>query len=406
MSDEDAATLPDSTDVAVVGGGVMGTSIAYFLARESDRSVTLLERDGLAAGSTGDSSAILRHHYGDEEIYTDMAWWSHEFFRSFDDEVGARIAYEGSPLVRFADEGTPGGEYARDGYEALSNRDIPVSVHRGEAIVEEYPMYRGASEFDIAVSDDSAAYSDGSDVALGFARGASEHGVDVVTGVAVTEFRTEDGEVTGLRTEAGTVDCDDVVVAAGPWTPRLAETVGVDVPIRPVREQIVLLDPPTDYAETYPSLTPTTSLPDGEWYIRPDFGDGVLVATHRYAEEVDPDDYDDEPDEETMLELVENLEEVIPELADAGIKGTYCGVYSTTPDHDFVIDEAGPEGCYWACGFSGHGFKHAPAVGSLVSGLVRGEEPTLGDVEIDLEYFSLDRFADDPAGNGLPDDYI
>ncbi|EMA27461.1 NAD(P)/FAD-dependent oxidoreductase [Halobiforma nitratireducens] len=398
--------LPDRTDTVVVGGGVMGTSIAYFLARAGDRSVTLLERDTLAAGSTGDSSAILRHHYGDETIYTDMAWWSHDFFRSFEQEVGPRIAYEGSPLVRFADEGTPGGAYARDGYDALAERGIPVSMQEGDAIVEEYPMYDGASEFDLAVSDDTAAYSDGSDAALGFARGAGEHGADIVTGVSVTGIRTHNGDVTGVDTDSGPLECDEVVVAAGPWTPQLAETVGVEIPIRPVREQIVLLDPPSDYAEAYPSLTPTTSLPDGEWYIRPDFGEGVLVATHRYVDEVDPDDYDEEPDEEMMLELVENLETVIPELADAGIKGTYCGVYSTTPDHDFVIDEAGPDGCYWACGFSGHGFKHAPAVGSLVTAVVRDEEPTLGDERIDLDYFALERFEEAPDGNGAPDDYI
>lgn len=396
----------ERTDVVVVGGGVMGTSIAYFLARDGDRSITLLERDQLAAGSTGDSSAILRHHYGDDGIYTDMAWWSHGIFRSFREEVGSEIAYEPSPLVRFAVDGTSGGQYARDGYEVLASRDIPVSIHEDDAIVERYPMYEGAGEFDVAVSDDAAAYSDGSDVALGFARGAGEHGADVVTGVGVEAIRTSNGEVTGVRTDDGVLECDVVVVAAGPWTPELAETVDVDVPITPVREQVVLLDPPTDYRESYPSLTPTTSLPGGEWYIRSDFGEGVLVATHRHEEETDPDTYDDVPDEESMLELVGKLESAIPGLADAGIKGTYCGVYSTTPDHDFVIDEAGPDGCYWACGFSGHGFKHAPAVGSLTARLVRGEEPVLGDVEIDLDYFSLARFDDDPDGNGLPEDYI
>ena len=174
------------------------------------------------------------------------------------------------------------------------------------------------------------------------------------------------------------------------------------MPITPTREQVLLLEPSETYAEAYPSLTPTTGLPGGEWYIRPDFGGGVLVATHRYTEKTDPDSYDDTPDRETVLELVDRIAEAIPELADAGVMGKYCGVYATTPDHDFVIDQAGPDGCYLACGFSGHGFKHAPAVGRIVTDLV-----IEGATEfVDAGYFSLDRFEDDPAGHGRPDDNI
>ena len=396
------STLPARTDVAVVGGGVMGTAIAFFLARDSDREVTLLERDHLAAGSTGDSSAILRHHYGDETIYTDTAWWCHEFFRNFEEETGAKLAYEPSPLVRFAIEGTPGGEYARAGYEALAKRDIPVSKYVEEELPERYPMYETASTFDFAISDDEAAYADGTDAAMGFARGARDHGARIETGVTVESIEVEGDSVVALETSAGRLPCEAVVIAAGPWTSNLAETVGVEVPITTTREQVVILEPPTSYLEDYPSRTPTTGLPGGEWYVRPDGQDGILVATHRYTEEIDPDRYDDTLDEETIIELADALAENVPQLRDAGIMGQYCGVYSVTPDHDFVIDQAGPDGCYLACGFSGHGFKHAPAVGRLMTDLVLRGESNL----VDLEYFSLDRFEDDPEGHGRPADNI
>jgi glycine/D-amino acid oxidase-like deaminating enzyme len=174
------------------------------------------------------------------------------------------------------------------------------------------------------------------------------------------------------------------------------------VPITPTREQVVVLDPPEEYVERYPDLTPTTSMPGGEWYLRPDFGEGVLVATHYYREAVDPDDYDDSPDESTLLELTDVVAESIPGLSEAGIRGQYCGVYSVTPDHDFVIDRAGPEGCYLACGFSGHGFKHGPAVGRIVRDLVVDGGTDL----VDADYFSLSRFDEDPAGHGLPADNV
>ncbi|NIC00795.1 FAD-dependent oxidoreductase [Halobacterium sp. R2-5] len=395
-------TLPDSTDVVVVGGGIMGAAAAYFLAADSDRDVTLVERDSIGSGSTGDSSAILRHHYGDDEIYTDMAHWSHEFFRAFEDETGQPIAYAGSPLVRFGEEGTEVGDYAAAGYDVLAERDIPVSWVEPEEFPEQYPMYDGLDDYDFAVSDDSAAYSDGTDAANGFARGAAEEGATVVTGVGVESIDTEDGAVAGVETENGYVECEDVVVAAGPWTPELAADVGVDVPITPTREQVVILDPSDDYVEEFPDLTPTTSMPGGEWYLRPDFGDNVLVATHYLTEETDPDSYDDTPDEETLLELTDLVTETMPGLEDAGIQGQYCGVYSTTPDHDFVIDDAGPVGCYLACGFSGHGFKHGPAVGRIVRDLVVDGDTGL----VDVDYFALDRFEENPAGHGMPADNI
>lgn len=394
--------LPDSTDVVVVGGGIAGTATAYFLATESDREVTLVERDNVAAGSTGDSSAILRHHYGPEAVYTDMAAWSHEFYRDFEAETGQPLAHADSPLVRCGEDDTESGAYAQAGYDVLADRGLPVTRHDGADLPDQYPMYDGLDGFDFAVSDDSAGYSDGTDAANGFARAASEAGATVVTGVGVDSVAVADDAVVGVDTEDGRVDCEDVVVAAGPWTPRLAETVGVDVPITPTREQVVVLDPPEEYAAEFPELTPTTSMPGGEWYLRPDFGGNVLVATHYLTEETDPDRYDETPDEDTLLELTDLVTESLPGLADASIRGQYCGVYSTTPDHDFVLDEVGPAGCFLACGFSGHGFKHGPAVGRIMRDLVVDGDTDL----VDAAYFALDRFADDPEGHGAPADNI
>ncbi|MFP9190576.1 NAD(P)/FAD-dependent oxidoreductase [Natronosalvus vescus] len=394
--------IPARSDILVIGGGVMGTSIAYFLTTMTDRSVTLLEKSQLASGSTGDSSAILRHHYGEETIYTEMAWWSHQFYERFSEELDAGLSYQNAPLVRFADAAGDSGAYARAGYEALHDREIPVSEYTGGDIASQYPMFEVADRYDLAVSDDAAAFSDGTDAALGFARGARENGARIITGVEVQSLEADDGQITGVETDQGTIDCETVIVAAGPWTPKLAETVGIEVPIETVREQVVLLDPPAYYTDAYPSPTPTTSFPGGEWYIRSDFGDGILVATHRYTDQADPDDYDNTPDEETILELVDELGEHVPDLRDAGIKGQYCGIYSVTPDHDFVIDQAGPAGCYLCCGFSGHGFKHGPAVGKITADLVLEGDTDL----VDLEYFALERFEEHPEGNGAPLDNI
>lgn len=391
--------LPEKTDVVIVGGGIMGTSTAFFLSRDTNLQTVLLEQDRIASGSTGDSSAIIRHHYGDQKLYTQMARWSSQFYRQFEENVGSPIAHADNELVRFAQSGTESEEYAREGYALLSELGIPVSEFDGSTLASEYPML-SLEEYDYGVSDETAAYSDGADVATAFARAASEAGATIVTGTGVTEITTDEGSVTGVETEEETVRCEDVVITAGPWTPRLAKTVGVSVPIRTTREQVIILDPPESFKQEQLDGLPTTAKPGGDWYIRPDFGEGVLVATHHTGADVNPDAYDNSPDESELLTLTDQLETFAPELASGGIKGQYCGIYSTTPDHDFIIDSAGPEGCYVGCGFSGHGFKHGPAVGKTLSELVStGEASTF-----DIEYFSLDRFEENPEGHGVPKD--
>ncbi|WP_327053955.1 NAD(P)/FAD-dependent oxidoreductase [Halomicrococcus gelatinilyticus] len=394
-------TLPERADVVVVGGGIMGTSAAYFLTTETDLDVLLVEKDKIASGSTGDSSAILRHHYGPKEIYAKTAWWSHRFYREFQERTGEAIAHADSPLVRFGVEGTPEGEYADAGGDVLSSLDVPVTKYDADEFDEQYPML-DLEGVDFAVSDDAAGYSDGTDAAGGFARAAQDAGATVVTGVAVEDFVVEDDAVVGVETNDGAVAAETVVVAAGPWTPRLMARLGVDVPIERTREQVLVLDPPEGFAEEYPDLVPTTGAPGGDWYMRSDFGDGVLVATHHTDETVNPDRYDGSPDQETTLQLLDELEGFAPELAESRVKGQYCGVYSTTPDHDFIVDQVGPDGCFVACGFSGHGFKHGPAVGRILTDLV-----TEGDTEfVDVDHFSLDRFEDGAAGHGGPGDKI
>lgn len=395
--------LPAETDVVIVGGGIMGTSTAFQLATRSDRAVLLLEKDQIASGSTGDSSAILRHHYGDQAIYSKLAWWSHAFYRDFEERTGEPIARAESPLVRFGESGTPAGEYALAGYDVLESLDIPVTKLDRSGIERAYPMV-DLPDADLAVSDDTAGYSDGTDAAGGFARAAQNEGATIVTGVEVTDILVEDETIHGVETDAGTVSTDELVLTAGPWTADLAATVGLDVPITTSREQILLLEPPADYLADYGSNIPTTAPPGGDWYMREDFADGILVATHHTGETADPDTYRDSVDESTLLELTENLGAFIPGLETARLRGDYCGIYSDTPDHDFIIDQPGPEGLVLGCGFSGHGFKHGPAVGRLLSDLVL--DRTTAELDVDLDYFSLSRFDEEPTGHGLAEDAV
>ncbi len=390
--------LPDRVDTVIIGGGIVGASSCYFLADRTDRSVLLLEKDAIASGSTGDSSAIIRHHYGPTEIYARMAEWSHEFYRQFEERTGEALAYEPNPLVRLGVDGEASGEYADSGYETLSSLGIPVDRLDREALESAFPML-SLSGVDFGVEDGTAAYSDAADAAAGFVRAAQDMGATVATGTPATAIETDGGAVTAVRTDRGSVETDELVVAAGPWTDRLMSTVGVDIPLERSREQVLLLEAPEAFREAYPDGLPTTGPPDADWYVRDDFSGGVLIATHHSAGGADPDSYSDSPDEAVKLRLIDELTEFCPELRDAGLRGEYCGIYSNTPDYDFIIDSVDIDGCYVACGFSGHGFKHGPAIGRILGDLV-AEGAT--DI-VDPTYFSLDRFEADPQGHGAPE---
>jgi len=390
---------PERTDVAIVGGGVMGTSAAFFLASETDLDVTLVERDAIASGSTGDSSALIRHHYGPKRIYSEMVMRAHEFYRSFEEHTGEQIAYAEAPRVRFERVDGETAEYARAGYQILEELGLPVERYDQAEMRERWPQL-DLEPYDFAISDETAAYSDATDVAGGFARAAQRHGATVLTDTEATNILTARDRVEGLETTDGTVRCEEVVVAAGVWTKELVATVGVELPLTASREQILILEPSSAYVESYPDLIPMTGLTGDTAYTRPDFGDGILVATHFTESTVHPDSYKRTPDEEVVLALTDKILDLAPGLADAGIRGQYCGIYANTPDYDFIIDQVGPEGCTVACGFSGHGFKHAPVVGQILRDLV-----TTGRTHVvDLDYFARQRFETGGHGTGdIPD---
>lgn len=391
--------LPERTDVVVVGAGIIGTSTAFSLATETDLDVTILERDNVATGATGDSSAILRHQYYESELYAEMAWLGHQFYDAFQERTGEPLATADCPLVGFLTEGSEIAERFECGYETMQEMGLPASRYERDELPKRYPLFEFPDDIDLAISDDWAGYSDGTDAATGLARAARDAGATLVTGVTVESIETDDRAVSGVETDDGFVACDHVVLAAGRWSGQLAETIGVDLPIIPTREQVLLLEPPADVTEDELQTIPNTGSAgferDIHWYLRPDFGGTIYMGTHERSDIVDPDDYDRDPDEEMILDAFEFLSSVIPRLADSKLVGKFCGVYANTPDNEFIIDQVGPDGCYALVG-AGHAFKHGPVIGRLATDLLVDGESDL----FDLDNFTLDRF-DDDAGDEI-----
>jgi sarcosine oxidase subunit beta len=233
-------------------------------------------------------------------------------------------------------------------------------------------------------------YGDGYQTAAAFAGAARRSGARVNQGCGVKEVTTSAGKVTGVLTADGErVSTGCVVVAAGPWTSDLVRDLGVDLPMRTQREQLMIVDPGEPLGEV-PVLSDLVSLQ----YLRPERTTDLLVGNsdHHNPEWVDPDKYDNALDDDYAVTAVEKFSHRFPGLSGASLASSYAGCYDVTPDYNPVIGPAPVEGLYLCAGFSGHGYKISPAVGALMADILC--DGASQDPEVDGKDFRLSRFSE------------
>ncbi len=380
-------TLPRTAAVVVVGGGVVGCSIAYHLARRGLRDVLVVERDAVGAGTTSKAAGGIRAQFATEtEIRFSLE--SRRVFETFAEEFGvdpgyARIGY----LFLVADEADLRGFEAR---MALQRR-LGVDVRR-LAPEDAARLVPGLHVGDLiaAVWGPEDGMAGPAEVTEGFARRAREHGARIVEGVEVTAIDVVAGRVRGVRTTAGAVASPRVVNAAGPAAARVARLAGVEVPVRPRRRHIFYTDPFPDL----PGPVPLTTDRASGFYFRKEL-DALLLS---------PGDVEDigadltAPVDWAMAsELVHKAVHRLPVLERARIAGGWAGLRPLTPDDHAIIGPApGVEGFFLAVGFGGHGFQHSPATGRLVAEWLLDGTPSM-----DLSLFDPGRFR---AGRGAASD--
>lgn len=375
--------MPNTADAVIIGGGVMGCSILYNLAEQGLTNTLLLERDVLASGSTSKSQAILRMHYSNE-VTSSLAWQSLEIFKNFEELTG-----------------TPSG-YTRTGYFLIVGREDReamyenVAMHQRLGIASEIvsiedmrelaPMLAVEGDESFAYESESG-YADPYSVTLGFANRAREMGARVQDGANVTDIEVTGGKVTAVLTAEGRVETNVAVVAAGPWSDRLLSRVGIDVPIRPLRHQVVVLrrspGPDGDHPVVADNLNGFSA--------RPDIG-GLTMIGAGEDEFVDADTFNQGVDMDVVQPTFEAIAKRIPAMSRAVFRGGWSGAFTVTPDWHPILDSIeGIDGLYCAVGFSGHGFKESPMIGKAMAELI-----TKGAAEcVDISMLNLNRFETD-----------
>jgi sarcosine oxidase subunit beta len=371
-----AEGLPASASVVVVGGGVMGLSTAYHLAR-AGADVVLLERDALGAGSTCKAAGGVRAMFSDE-VNIELGLRSLRAFERFGEEPGQEIDLHRSGYL-----------FLLDDPDDVATFESSMALQRSLGVPSRMVDAAEAGRLSPLVSLDgvlAAAWSPGDghctpeSVVLGYAAGARRAGARLVTGCAVTGIEVVDGEVRSVETEHGRIATDTVVCAAGAWSRAVGAMAGVDLPVEPLRRQILVTEP-------LPALDPATPFTidfSTTLYFHRE-GPGLLLGMS---------DPDEEPgfrlgrSDAWLPRLAAAIDRRVPALADVGIASGWAGLYEVTPDHNALVGEAtGVSRFLYATGFSGHGFLMGPAIGEIVRDLVLGR-PSV----IDVSGLSVDRF--------------
>ena len=355
--------LPRTADVVVIGGGVHGASIACALARRGAGRVVLVERKFLASGPTGRSSALVRRFYA-MDFLTRTGNASATTFQRWTDVIGG-----GDPGFRQVGVLWLGGvdtvEHLRTNAARARELGAQVETVAPDDIRKLVPQI---SVHDVVggVYEPASGYADPSSTTQALVARARELGATIVQYVPVTAIRTSGSAVTGVDTAEGAISTDRVVVAAGLWADRLLAPLGIDVPVTPKRHQMCFFRRPPGFA-SHPAIL---DRPHGT-YMRPETGNLTIHGLGTYNDVVDPDDYNEGADAGEILRNAELIARRFPIMEHGLSMGGYSGVYDTTPDHEPILGAVAEiAGLYVDFGWSGHGFKHSPAIGEIMAELI------------------------------------
>jgi sarcosine oxidase subunit beta len=376
--------MTNTADVLIIGGGVMGASIAYHLAKQGGNRVTLLERQAICTGTTGHSGAIVRQHYSNDFTIR-MAKESLHIFKHFNDLIGGESGFVTTGMLVTANEAG----------EASLRANVALQQEQGvnTRLISPEEMSEVASGF-VAADATLACYEPDTGVAdpmtttHSFARRARELGATIYEETAVTRILTEGENVGGVETTRGNFSAPIVILAANVWSVKLAHEIGIDLPIIATRHPMVALRRPEDSGKP-PAMHAVCLDTIHNIYLRPDVGGITLVgSTEDVLAESNPDHYAQGLSEEEIVYFRSQSRQCFPALARAKARGGWAGIYDDTPDYHPILGRlAAYEGLYCAAGFSGHGFKLSPIIGAwMAQYILTGEKPT------DMEHFAFERF--------------
>jgi sarcosine oxidase subunit beta len=384
-------------DAVVVGGGIIGASVAHFLVKLGYGDVVLVEKSRICGGSTQYSAAHVRQHYTNE--------------------VAIRLAVRAAGMFANAEEafGAPVG-FTQHGYAVIAPEDQADAIREVVPFQQELGVKTEILDVDevahrwpeldldgiaLACFEETSGYAEPVRTVWALVDSARHQGLTVHEGVRVLGISRANGKVTGVVTGDGEIATDVVVNATGPWGNEVGRMVGIEYPLRFSREHEAIFEAPPGLG-SFPVMSDAIQC----IYFR-HYGEGKVLVGEGWpkeAEPADPETYDDGTDDEHLARMAPKLARRVPALAPrlraAGYGGSfvtgYSGVYDITEDWYPVVCEEEVAGYYSAFGGSGHCFKIGPTIGESLAHVIAGQEPP-----VDISSLSGRRFAEGRTFNSV-----
>ena len=368
-------------DVVIVGAGVVGASVAFHLAERGVDTV-VVDRDGPAAGSTARSGALIRTHYS-TVLEADLAWESlTDYFEPWVERVGGGCGFTQTGFAFLA---------GNEDTKSLESNTVMLKEQVGidTEMIDPEELQEIDSELETkgvtaAAYEPRSGYADPSATTVSLLRAAQNLGARFERRQVVSLLEQRD-KITGIETDSGVLEAQAVVLAAGAWSVPIAASVGLKLPICSARVQVALFERPYTLP-THLMLLDASS----HAYSRPTADRCTLVGSRTADRQwlSSPDECNPDPDPEFIKQAAERIAQRIPKLKGAPYRVGRAGVLDMTPDNRPVLGPEGPEGLYLAVGWSGAGFKKAPAVGAELARWVHEGAPRRRE----LNDYALKRF--------------
>lgn len=373
-----AAKLPNRARVAIIGGGIIGASTLYHLAKNGTTDAILLERGRFASGTTWHAAGIVGQ-LRDSKAQTELAQYTTALFQALEVETGQATGYRenGSMTVALTPQRL---ELIRRNVSAAQRMGVRAEFLSPEQVKERWPLLRTDD-----VLGGQFIPSNGQvnplDVTMALIKGARQRGAQAFENAPVLEVITSNGRVTGVRTASGDIACDTVLLAGGMWTHRFAKRLGIPVPLHAAEHFYIV----TEQIEGLSRTTPVLTVADERAYYKEEAGK-LLVGGFEMHGKAWPPRGESIPEPFSFQELAADLEHMeplialacarVPTLQSSGIQLFFCGPESFTPDgRAYMGPAAEVRGFYVAAGFNSNGVLSSGGAGRVMAEWITGGLP-------------------------------
>jgi len=374
--------IPNTADIVIIGGGVMGASAAYHLAKSGMKNIVLLEKENFfGTGATGRCAGGVRYQFS-TEINVKLSIESLPMIERFKEEIGQDVNYRQCGYLLVASNEKEVAMFKHN-VEMQNKLGVKTQLLSGDEVRARLPLMK----FDDAIAgtfNQKDGTVDPNSVVMGYVTAAQKMGVKAIIGAEVTGITVSGGNVEEVQTSLGGIKTRMILNVAGPWSSQISNMAGIQIPVLPLRRQMFTTNPLKEVPEDFPFVIDFAK----SLYFHRE-GEGLLIGMSNQAERPG---FDQNVDEDFELVNLEAAIERMPLVEKASRASHWAGLYEVTPDAHPIYGGTDINGFTLCTGFSGHGFMHGPISGKLMSEFILDGKFSSVDVSmLDLKRFEEGR---------------